>query len=52
MDICWLNSGEAMAVGCTDGSMRIFEYPSLREMHVETAHSGQCNTLGVHPRGK
>lgn len=51
MDICWLNSGKGLAIGGTDGSMRIFDYPSLNERHVETCHSGQCNTLDVHPRG-
>jgi len=38
-------------MGCTDGSMRIFEYPSLEELYSETSHYGQCNTLDQHPRG-
>jgi THO complex subunit 3 len=52
MDFCWLNSGTALGMGCTDGSMRIFEYPSLKELYSETSHYGQCNTLDQHPRGK
>ncbi|KAG8832133.1 hypothetical protein FRC17_001966 [Serendipita sp. 399] len=50
MDFCWLNSGKALAFGCTDGSLRIVGYPSLQEIHMENSHNGQCNTLDVHPR--
>ncbi|KIM25145.1 hypothetical protein M408DRAFT_220591 [Serendipita vermifera MAFF 305830] len=51
MDFCWLNSGTAIAAGCTDGSLKILEYPSLQLLHSNLSHFGQCNSLGQHPRG-
>lgn len=52
MDVAWLNSNNQLGISCTDGSIRIFDYPSLKEVHMEQCHGGQCNTLDVHPRGK
>ncbi|CAG7848765.1 THO complex subunit 3 Short=Tho3 [Serendipita indica DSM 11827] len=51
MDICWLNSGTALGLGCADGSLRIVDYPTFKDIHIQTCHNGQCNTVDVHPRG-
>jgi len=46
------HSGNAIFLGCSDGAVKVIDYPGLELMEKSGAHVSGCYAVGLDPRGK